>query len=50
MRMRSPRAFAQVVSPSDRRWVTELVARWQSRQISNFEYLMRLNTLAGGAC
>ena len=27
--------------------MTELAARWQSRQISNFEYLMRLNTLAG---
>ena len=37
----------QVVDPRDRHWVTELVARWQSRQISNFEYLMRLNTLAG---
>ena len=37
----------QVVDPRDRRWVTELVGRWQSRQISNFEYLMRLNTLAG---
>ena len=37
----------QVVSPSDRRWVNELVARWQARQISNFEYLQRLNTLAG---
>jgi hypothetical protein len=38
---------ANVISPSDTKWVKELSARWQSRQISNFEFLMRLNTLAG---
>ena len=35
------------VSHTNKRWVHELSARWQRRQISNFEYLMRLNVLAG---
>ena len=38
---------AHVISPTDTKWVKELSARWQSRQISNFDFLMRLNTLAG---
>ena len=38
---------AQVVNLKDSRWVLELASRWQQRQISNFEFLQRLNTLAG---
>ena len=39
---------AHVVAPSEtNRLVAELTARWQRREVTNFEYLMRLNTLAG---
>ena len=45
LRYACPRAH--VISPTDTKWVAELSSRWKLRQISNFEFLMRLNTLAG---
>ena len=45
LRAACPRAA--VISPADTKWVAELSARWQAGAISNFEYLQRLNTLAG---
>ena len=37
----------QLISPKDSKWVSELVARWQERRITNYAFLQRLNTLAG---
>ena len=50
LRQRTPkleRAFAGGLSPSKVFERTRIMEQWRHRDISNFEYIMRLNTIAG---
>ena len=46
LRSHVPRTV-EFISPTDGRWVQEACARWQAGELSNFDYLQRLNSLAG---
>jgi hypothetical protein len=39
---------ASIVSPAEQLVLSGQTERWRRRQISNFDYLMALNTIAGG--
>lgn len=41
------RGASSLISPEDALRRSRVTQRWQKRQISNFEYLMSLNTFAG---